>query len=398
MQVIYAREPFPTSCTRSLFLAGPTPRRADVASWRPEALRLLEALGYDGTVFVPEDRGITGCAVDPESYQDQVTWEDQALARADVILFWVPRDLSPDADGNPSMPAFTTNVEFGEWMASGKAVLGAPEGAPKTGYLKAKAERHGIPLELSLDRALAVALKLIGPREPREGGEAQVPVTVWRTPIFQRWHAAQKAAGNTLLSARVRWMHRDATEPERALFWALEVGMRVGAEGRTVSGSVVVGWPDVSAVVVFGPDRGFSTVVVLVREFRASASTPDGCVHEVPGGSSWKGLAPAGVALSELAEETGLAVPSSSLRPIGERQLLPGTCPHRASVSMVRLTQRQLDALTLHAGVPHVNPGEGERTSIEAFTVRQIVEEAPETKGIDWSTLGMVLLAFYRSA
>lgn len=31
----------------SVFLAGPTPRSIDVASWRPDALVILEDLGYN---------------------------------------------------------------------------------------------------------------------------------------------------------------------------------------------------------------------------------------------------------------------------------------------------------------------------------------------------------------
>jgi hypothetical protein len=57
MQVVYSREPFPNQVTKSIFLAGPTPRAAGVQSWRQEALVTLKALGYDGHVFVPEDRG-----------------------------------------------------------------------------------------------------------------------------------------------------------------------------------------------------------------------------------------------------------------------------------------------------------------------------------------------------
>jgi hypothetical protein len=54
--VVYALEEPPAIFAKSIFLAGPTPRRPEVASWRPDALRILQEAGYDGVVFVPEDR------------------------------------------------------------------------------------------------------------------------------------------------------------------------------------------------------------------------------------------------------------------------------------------------------------------------------------------------------
>lgn len=111
----------------SIFLAGPTPRRKDVPSWRPEALRLLQKAGFNGSVFVPEtaDWGWHG------DYDGQVYWEWDAMGRAACTLFWVPRELD-------TLPGFTTNVEFGFLAAfhPGRTVLGAPDHAPKTRYLK----------------------------------------------------------------------------------------------------------------------------------------------------------------------------------------------------------------------------------------------------------------------
>lgn len=110
-----------------IFLAGPTPRDVVVQSWRPSALTILEKLGYDGSVFVPEtaDWGWLG------DYDAQVHWEWRALARCKAALFWVPRDLE-------TMPAFTTNVEFGFMMGlrPSSVVLGAPAGTPKMRYLR----------------------------------------------------------------------------------------------------------------------------------------------------------------------------------------------------------------------------------------------------------------------
>ena len=55
-------------------------------------------------------------------------WERLALTEASVITFWIPRKL-------PDMPAFTTNVEFGYWLPTGKVIYGRPNDAVKIKYL-----------------------------------------------------------------------------------------------------------------------------------------------------------------------------------------------------------------------------------------------------------------------
>ncbi len=109
---------------KSIFLAGPTPRGENVLSWRTEAVSILEKLGFDGVVYVPEYSTWKPKA----DYVDQAMWERIALTEATIILFWIPRSL-------PDMPAFTTNVEFGYWLHSNKVIYGRPDNAPKTKYL-----------------------------------------------------------------------------------------------------------------------------------------------------------------------------------------------------------------------------------------------------------------------
>lgn len=109
---------------KSIFLAGPTPRGENALSWRKEACDILEKLGFDGIVYVPEYSSWKP----KESYIDQAMWERNALTEATIIVFWVPRYL-------PDMPAFTTNVEFGYWLKSGKVLYGRPDDADKIKYL-----------------------------------------------------------------------------------------------------------------------------------------------------------------------------------------------------------------------------------------------------------------------
>ena len=109
---------------KSIFLAGPTPRNKDTRSWRVEACNILENIGFDGIVYVPEYSSWKP----KESYVDQAMWERIALSEATTIVFWIPRHL-------PDMPAFTTNVEFGYWLHTGKVVYGRPDNAEKIKYL-----------------------------------------------------------------------------------------------------------------------------------------------------------------------------------------------------------------------------------------------------------------------
>lgn len=108
----------------SIFLAGPTPRDDKTKSWRPEFIEALRKTGIDCSVLIPECEHQTWLG----NYEKQCQWEYDHLHKSTAIIFWVPRDLV-------SMPAFTTNVEFGYWLKSAKTFYGRPDGAPKTSYL-----------------------------------------------------------------------------------------------------------------------------------------------------------------------------------------------------------------------------------------------------------------------
>src|SRR3972149_2016321 len=167
MELIYAREPLPLCFAKSLFPAGPPPRSKNVKSWRPEAIRLLEERGYDGVVFVPESRD-GKCPDDRGVFEEQVKWEHAALERSDCVLFWVPRDLK-------TLPGFTTNVEFGMWANSGKAVLGAPKNAEKISYLRMVADKFAVPHFYDLGETINMSLAIIGKGAFRQRGECEVP-------------------------------------------------------------------------------------------------------------------------------------------------------------------------------------------------------------------------------
>jgi len=133
----------------NIFLAGPTlrPKHQNLfTSWRDVAIKIFEKKEFSGELYLPEPFAIT--------YENQVLWEEKRLEASEVILFWVPRELT-------ILPAFTTNVEFGEWMKSGKVVLGYPKDASNMGYLQWKADKYGISVSDTLEGTIELALGMI---------------------------------------------------------------------------------------------------------------------------------------------------------------------------------------------------------------------------------------------
>ena len=115
---------------QTIFLAGPTLRDSDYAtqSWRAEAVEILKALGFEGTVYIPEFTDIE--AMKDFDEEKQTRWEWEALANSNIIVFWVPRN-------NTDLPGFTTNIEFGRYitMCPDKVVRGYPPEATKMKYM-----------------------------------------------------------------------------------------------------------------------------------------------------------------------------------------------------------------------------------------------------------------------
>lgn len=376
MQVIYARQPWPESWTGSIFLAGPTPRRPEVPSWRPRALELLRAAGYGGAVLVPEDEqgGMHG------DYREQVAWEWAGLDRADCILFWIPRELT-------DMPAFTTNVEFGHWVARSCLVLGSPDGAPKMRYLQELAQSHWVTPVKTLEEAVERALQAVGKGAPRQGGECCLPLRIWSSPAFRQWYAALLEAGNRLDGARVEWIFRSRHYPDLAVLWALRVKVWVAAEQRYKQSEVVLGRPDVVAVALYHPaEDPLETEVVLVREFRSAVSNAQGQVLELPGGSSFEAAEPVQVAVSEVQEETGFCLEAHRLVDHGCRQCLATLSSHRGRLFSARLSRAEMDWFLARRGQLGGLPGHSEQTYLEISTLRQLLTHSQA----DWMTLGML--------
>lgn len=384
MIVVYTREAPPESFNKAIFLAGPTPRSKRTASWRPEALRLLEELGYDGVVFVPDP-------IDGEwkhDYIDQVEWEEQCLHMADCILFWVPRELK-------KMPAFTTNTEWGVWQNSGKVVFGAPPNAVKVRYQHYYATKLKVPTADTLQETVQAAIDLIGEGVLRTGGEREVPLYIWKTPHFQQWYAAQKQAGNRLDGARVEWTFRVGPQRSFVFLWALHVNIFIASEGRNKTNEVVIARPDIVTIVMYRRGKTLDdSDIVLIREFRSPAATNDGFVWEVPGGSSLKPKSnPLELAADECSEETGLEIEANRIRRHESRQLAATLSAHKAHLFSVEITEEELNYLRSQYGIAHGVVEDTERTYAKIMKLGDIRQES----NVDWSMLGMILLVLARS-
>lgn len=383
MNIIFSGEKFPDVTTKSIFLAGPTPREKHVRSWRvPDALEILEKLGYDGDVFIPEDREWQeGTNYDAHHY---LPWETAGLNRADVIVFWVPRDLV-------DMPAFTTNVEWGVWANSGKAVFGAPPDMPKNLYLESMADNLATPRFHTLEDTLAYAVRLLGKGAQRVCGECEVPLFIWKSSSFQAWYQCQERQGNRLDGAQLLWVHRTGPQKTNLFSWVLKVNVWVAEEKRNKIKDFVMGTPDSSSTLLWYRENAdiMNTIIVLVKEFRSSVRTPDGFTHELPGGTTFKaGVSQEELAVEEVYEETGLCFGPSRVIRHGSRQIKGSFLSTHAHMFSIRIFPREL-AWYQTAAKNQAYFGdsrESERTYIEIKTLRQIIRE----KLVDLTSLGMI--------
>lgn len=124
MKIIYSGESHSIK-GKSIFLAGCSPRIGQTLKWREEAISYYENFGFSETLIIPEPK-----SGEPwEDYISVIQWEDYYLQIADVILFWIPRSVKDEIYG------FTSNIEFGKYLNSGKIVYGRPDDSDNNRYL-----------------------------------------------------------------------------------------------------------------------------------------------------------------------------------------------------------------------------------------------------------------------
>jgi 8-oxo-dGTP pyrophosphatase MutT (NUDIX family) len=215
-----------------------------------------------------------------------------------------------------------------------------------------------------------------------EAVKAGVPSEIAQTESFQCWHQAQREAGNVLEAADTLWSFR--AEDEIADFWAMRVAIRVTAEDRVKANEVVISRPDISAVALYRPAEILDdSIVVLVREFRSTARTLDGFVHELPGGSG-KNSYPLAQALSEMKEELGFHIDPTRLRVHGSRQAAATQSTHHVHLYSAEISDAELAILRGQTEAHGI--GGTERTWVEVSTFGTLRRGSQ----VDWSTLGML--------
>ena len=391
MLIIFSDQDLPKEQTKSVFLAGPSPRQCDVADWRHQALCALNEVGFNGTVFIPipKNRFYADSTFEDDaswSYDGQIRWECDARDMADLILFWVPRCID-NAREDLGMPGFITNVEFGEDLGQGKVVYGHPPEAHRVSYLDYRARHSNLAVHESLQSCMHEVVMRLGAGAHRMGGAAQVPLFVWNTPMFQTWYQHLVNAGNRLDGARVL-SHLSFGNPANpfVFYYALHVNIWVESEQRHKSNEILVARPDTSAVVAVSKDRNR---VVLVREFRSPANNALGMIYEFPAGScSDEGIAMDINAQHELHEETGLLVQEMArFHRVSCRQLAATFSTHQAHLYAIELTDEELTQLDKSKDTAFGDAAAGgsqERTYVEVLSMDEFY-----ALPVDYSTIGM---------
>lgn len=373
---VHAGQKPPECWDACVFIGGSVPgSSASATPWHPEAIALLRELwASDGrlVVFVPEPASGAGDNV----AGPLIDWNDRALDVADVMMFWWPDDADPRV----------LSMSLVGWNDSQRVVHGTPPHAPHSRYLLQYADRHAISSATTLAGTVCAVLDKIGSGARRSAGEREVPLSVWRSDSFQRWYAAQTSVGNTLLGARQVWTFNTGPRKGILLYWALHVRIYVRAEDRVKSNEVVISRPDISVVALY--QRGATiddATIVLVREFRSPASTPDGFVHELPGGSGTAAADPLDQAVHEASEETGFAIDVQRIRVYGDRQLAATMSAHHAHLFAAEITGDELARLRAARSTPRgADDTEQTWTEITAFG------EIRRSRLVDWATLGMI--------
>lgn len=380
MKPVYYMENLPETIEKVIFLAGPTHRGIPRKSWRSEALNLLEKLGYDGHVVLPEPRD----GEFPKDYHKVVKWEQEMRNMADAILFWVPRNLE-------SLPGFTTNVEFGEDYKKGHVFYGRPSNTPKTRYLdklfdQAPNKKH---VRNNLEILLGDVVTYLNSFKyhTRTNGERYIPLHVYNNKEFLNWHYSHLEQGNTINWAEVQdsfWVGPD----KKFLFsFRLMVDILIDKEERNKNNEYVFFRPSISTIVGHNSD---CSKYVLIEEFRSPAHNSKSTVLENPGGSSIKdNKSPLELASEEFFEETGLRINDNRFKFCNKRQMLATLTAVEASCFSVELTDDEIKIL-------EEKESKGEYNGIEEDTERcyirvKSLEEILKSDHVDWSHIGMLL-------
>lgn len=108
---------------KSIYLTGPVISDEKTPSWRREACKKLEELGFDGVVYVPEIS-----TKEKEKTKEQENWESIVLLDTTIICFWIPKETEEFSYTDSAL-------DFGYWLSSRKVLYGTNAETKKTRYL-----------------------------------------------------------------------------------------------------------------------------------------------------------------------------------------------------------------------------------------------------------------------
>lgn len=380
MELVYAREELPKKVTKTVFLAGPTLRSGhpeDMYSWREDAVKYFEELEFDGHVYIPEARD----GKYSEHYVDQVEWEEEALNAADLIIFWVPRDLE-------FLPGFTTNDEWGHWKNFGKVLFGAPKDAEKVRYQLHYAEKNFIPVFEDLKDLCIHVVDRLGDGVERFEGETKVPVEYWNHQGFQSWYQDLEEAGNVLEDVKILWEWRIRHANNLLFSFAFWAKVWITEEERYKENEYVFTRTNIASCVLYKPNEDIlETDVVLVKEFRSPVSNKEGYVYEIPGGSSMKNETDMRkITLDEIEEETGVKISDDRLVELGSRQLQATSMSHKCFLYKVEIDDSELIDIIKRHDETYGNEEDTELTYVRVFKLKSLLK----SDILDWANLGMI--------
>ena len=379
MTVVYSQEPFPKDEMKSIFLAGPVPRQEYELSWKNEALEILDSMGYNGVVYIPENRN-------PEQkegnfdLQAQLDWEYTCMCACDAIVFWIPREMRSDFE----MIGLTTNVEFGRFLNSNKLFCGCPDEAPRMEYLKLisrdKYEWHN-----TLEDTLKSVVQYLGRGIYREDEEIKIPLHIYKSKQFQNWYKQQLNVGNYLTGFNMEY---EFVMPKAKQMF-LEIfhpSVYIAKENRVKDNEFVVARTDMSYILAYYKKEDvMDSEIVLCEEFRSPINNNEEMVFELPGGSS---LNPNDDVLStaskELEEETGLKLDKNRFEQVALKQSAATLCSHKIALFRVELTEEEINSLKKDNSI-HGVIEDTEQIHLHVMKVSGALNM------VDWTNTGMIL-------
>lgn len=381
--IVFSDQSIPQQITKSIFLAGPSPRTKDIHDWRHDALSLFEKNEFDGTIFIPVPKErFYGKDDSPDwTYDNQVEWECKARNVSDIILFWIPRDIKN------GMPAFTTNIEFGEDIHSGKIIYGRPDNAEKCRYLDKRIIEIKENVFNNLNELIQYGITKLGSGSLRINGEVNVPLFIWNTEQFQSWYSSVKLNDNKLVDAKL--LHHVKFSNGYLFSFILWVNIWIEKEQRFKSNEFVFSRKDISVILPYYKENN-ETYFVAVKEFRSPVRNNSGLVYELPGGSSLKpGVDHIINAQHELSEEIGLHVDDvSRFQYVDTKQLCATLSSHVSSLFKIELTQNEFELIkkSINENKTFGLQEDTEIIYLEIIKLKEIMKYP-----FDFSMIGMIL-------